>query len=81
MTVHAEMEAARQAFYELVAHVTPDGPGRRSSGTRWTNRQLLLHMVFGYLIVRALMPLVQPLGRPGWSRRFAAALNAFARSS
>lgn len=33
-------------------------------------------MVFGYLIVRTLMPLVHLLGRLGWSRRFAAALNA-----
>ena len=52
---------------------------RRSSGTRWTNRQLLYHMVFGYLIVRTLVPLVHVLGRSGRSRRFAAALNAAGR--
>ena len=28
--------------------------GRRA-GTRWTNEQLLFHMLFGYLIVRALL--------------------------
>ena len=39
-------------------------------------RQLLWHMVFGYIIVRRLMPLVHLLGRLGWSRRFAATLNA-----
>ena len=33
-------------------------------------------MVFGYLIVRTLLPLVHLLGRLGWSRRFAATLNA-----
>jgi hypothetical protein len=33
-------------------------------------------MVFGYLIVRTLLPLVHLLGRVGWSRRFAAVLNA-----
>lgn len=49
---------------------------RRSDGTRWTNRQLLFHMVFGYLIVRTLMPLVHLLGRLGWSRRLAATLNS-----
>ena len=54
-------------------------PGRSSSGTRWTNRQLLYHMVFGYLIVRTLMPLVHLLGRSGRSRTFAACLNAARR--
>ena len=33
-------------------------------------------MVFGYLIVRTLMPLVHLLGRLGWSRGFAAVLDA-----
>src|SRR5690606_39893427 len=36
---------------------------RRSHGTRWTNEQLLFHMVFGYMIVRALLPLVHVLVR------------------
>jgi hypothetical protein len=36
-------------------------------------------MVFGYLIVRTLMPLVHVLGRLGWSRRFATTLNAARR--
>jgi hypothetical protein len=32
---------------------------RRSNGTRWTNEELLFHMVFGYMVVRALIPLVR----------------------
>ena len=32
---------------------------RPSEGTRWTNRQLLFHMLFGYLIVRALLVLAR----------------------
>jgi hypothetical protein len=40
---------------------------------------MLFHMVFGYIIVRTLMPLVHLLGRLGWSRRFAATLNALRR--
>jgi len=36
-------------------------------------------MVFGYLIGRTLMPPVHMLGRLGWSRRFAAILNALYR--
>ena len=36
-------------------------------------------MVFGYLIVRTLIPLVHLLGRWGRSKRFAASLNAARR--
>ena len=51
---------------------------RKSDGTRWTNEELLFHMVFGYMVVRALIPLVQlvsRLPRPV-GRAFAAVLNA-----
>jgi hypothetical protein len=76
--VHDEMERARIEFKDLVGPATPIDLRRRSNGTRWTNRQLLFHMLFGYLIVRTLMPLVHAFGqRPAsWSRRFAAILNA-----
>ena len=54
---------------------------RRSAGTRWTNQQLLFHMVFGYLVVLRLLPLVRLFGRlpDRASRRFAAILNATTR--
>ena len=40
--------------------------------------ELLFHMLFGYLIVRTLLPLVRAFGRrpDSWSRRFAAVLDA-----
>ena len=74
-----EMRRAQADFHALVARATPADLRRRSDGTRWTNRQLMFHMVFGYLIVRTLLPLVHLLGRLGWSRRFAATLNALNR--
>ena len=76
--VHDEMEQARIQFSDLVGRATPADLRRRSNGTRWANRQLLFHMMFGYLVVRTLMPLVHAFGkRPAsWSRRFAATLNA-----
>ncbi|MFB4320582.1 hypothetical protein [Actinomadura sp. 21ATH] len=36
---------------------------RRSDGTRWTNEQLLFHMMFGYLVVLRLLVLVRLIGR------------------
>ena len=75
--IHVEMERAQRTFQQLASGASADDLRRLSHGTRWTNRQLLFHMVFGYLIVRTLMPLVHTLGRLGWSRGFAASLNAF----
>lgn len=74
--IDAELCRVEKDFRSLVDGVAPQDLRRRSAGTRWTNRQLLFHMVFGYLIVRSLMPLVHLLGRLGWSGRFAATLNA-----
>ncbi len=52
-----------------------------TNGTRWTNEQLLFHMMFGYLLTRNLLPLVKAFGRLPrfWSRGFAAALDAASR--
>ena len=77
--IHHEMERARLDFHQLAGQASPAALRRRSSGTRWTNRQLLFHMVFGFIIVRSLMPLVHILGRLGWSRGFAAVLNSVRR--
>jgi len=77
--IDAEMARVQADFAELAGRATDRDLVRRSSGTRWTNRQLLFHLLFGYLIVRTLMPLVHLLGRLGWSRRFAAILNAVYR--
>ena len=71
-----EMLRVQTDFHDLVARAGAADLRRRTVGTRWTNRQLMFHMVFGYLVVRTLMPLVHVLGRLGWSRRFAATLNA-----
>ena len=71
--VVAELRDVKADFHALVADASTDDLRRRSNGTRWTNRQLLYHMVFGYMIVRTLQPLVHGLGRLNRSRRFAAA--------
>lgn len=80
-SVSEEMDQARLAFRELVDGAAPDVLRRRTAGTRWTNRQLLFHMVFGYLMVRTLLPLVHGFGRLPlpYSRRFAAVLHGIRR--
>jgi DinB superfamily len=79
--IHAELEQARATFRTLIRASTPDDLARPSNGTRWTNRQLLFHMLFGYLITRNLRIVVKIVTRmPKPSQRgFAGALDASAR--
>jgi hypothetical protein len=79
--VHDELEQARAAFHELVEGATPAELRRASDGTRWTNDQLLFHMLFGYLIVRTLLGLVRIFGQlpDRFSRVFARVLSAGTR--
>jgi hypothetical protein len=58
-----ELEWARRDLHGLLATAAPDQLRRRSNGTRWTNEQLLYHMVFGFLVVRRLLPLVRLVSR------------------
>ncbi len=76
--LHNEMNAACANLHQILEAASSADLRRRSAGTRWTNQQLLFHMVFGYLVVLRLLPLVHLFGRlpDGASRRFAAILNA-----
>ena len=74
--ISQELNRVRSEFHQLIDKASMDDLRRRSHGTRWTNRQLLFHLVLGYLVVRTLMPLVHALGRLGHSQGFAATLNA-----
>ena len=77
----SEMREAAADFRRLLDGATGAELRRRSNGTKWTNEQLLFHMLFGYLVVRRLLPLVRLLGRlpDGVSRSFAGLLNAATR--
>ncbi|GAB3069466.1 DinB family protein [Pedococcus soli] len=76
--VVADLTACRDDLHVLLAGATPDRLRARSNGTRWTNEQLLFHMVFGFLVVRRLLPLVRLVSvmTPRAGRAFAGLLNA-----
>jgi hypothetical protein len=75
------MAQARTLLHELLTGASPADLRRRSDGTRWTNHQLLFHMVLGYAVVRVLLPLVRLVGRlpAPVGRGWAALLDAAAR--
>jgi hypothetical protein len=78
---HRELDVARASFHRLLTTARPEQLQAQTQGTRWTNEEMLFHMLLGYLVVRVLLPLVRAFGRlpPGVSRRFAAVLNAAVR--
>ena len=47
---------ARRELRMWLEGASPAGLHHKSDGTRWTNEELLFHMVFGYMVVRALLP-------------------------
>jgi hypothetical protein len=79
--IDAELGRVAADFHLLLNAVAPAELRRPTNGTKWTNKQLLFHMLFGFIIVRVLLPLVKGFGRlpPATSRVFAAILNAGTR--
>ncbi|MEV7413224.1 DinB family protein [Streptomyces althioticus] len=57
-TVRAELERVRADFHRFLAEASAADLRRATDGTRWTNEQLLFHMLFGYMLVRVLLPLL-----------------------
>jgi hypothetical protein len=76
--IYEELRRARVTFRRLVDEASPEELARASSGTRWTNQQLLFHMLLGYLVTRALIVLAGTFARlpARASRVFAGLLNA-----
>ena len=75
--IRDELQGSRETFRAILGSSSAEELKRPSNGTRWTNQQLLFHMMFGYMVVRALLPLVKILNRlPDSGRVFAAVLDA-----
>ena len=79
--VARELADAPVAYRALLNLATPQTLRQRTCGTRWTNREMLFHLLLGYLLVRNLMPLVWLVSRlpHPLQHGFAATLNAAAR--
>lgn len=79
--VVSEFAATAADFRELLRSADRADLSRRSDGTLWNNRQLLFHMLFGYLLVLVLRHVVMLFSRlpPTASRAFARVLSAGTR--
>lgn len=85
MGVTGEMRAALAwvgaDFDVLVSSAAPEEMEAPTTGTRWTNRELLFHMWFGQRIARVFIPMMGGFSRlpPSASRRYAQLLTAVSR--
>lgn len=79
--IDAELERVTADFHRLLDSATGAEFSMATNGTKWTNKQLLFHMLFGFILVRVLLPLVKGFGRlpPTVSRAFAAILTTGTR--
>ena len=79
--IDADLERVTADYHRLLVSATHAELRMPTNGTKWTNKQLLFHMLFGFILVRVLLPLVKGFGRlpPIVSRGFAAILNAGTR--
>jgi hypothetical protein len=79
--IDAGYERIAMDFRGLLDSATSAELRAPTNGTKWTNEQLLFHMLFGFLLVRALLVLVKGFARlpDAVSRVFAATLNAGTR--
>jgi hypothetical protein len=77
--VRTELQQVHADFEALLDAVPEDALARQSRNPGWTNGELLAHMLFGFIIVRALTPMVRLWGRfpQGISSPFAWLLNLF----
>ncbi|MBU3066415.1 DinB family protein [Nocardia sp. NEAU-G5] len=74
----ADLDRVRRDFHQLLDHTKPDEWRKPTQGTRWTNEQLLFHMVFGYMIVQKLLILARVSGHlpKPITHRYMSLLNA-----
>jgi hypothetical protein len=61
--IAADLDRARIEFHRLLNTAGPTDWAEPTIGTRWTNEELLFHMVFGYMVVQRLLLLVWVFGR------------------
>jgi len=77
--IRAELEATRTTFHTLLDSLSENDLQKKSRNPGWTNGEILAHMLFGFIILNALLPMARLWGHlPKWtSKIFAWILNAF----
>lgn len=63
VSIRNEMDSTRRTFNRLLDSMSLADLRKPTRGTKWNNEELLFHMLFGYLIVLVLIPIVKLFGQ------------------
>jgi hypothetical protein len=79
--VYDELRQRRETFHAILDSSSTHELRKATNGTRWNNEELLFHMLFGYIVVAALIRIVKVLGLLPHpiTKLFALLLNASTR--
>lgn len=79
--IRSELGSTRSSFHALLETLSEDDFRKQSFNPGWTNGEILAHMLFGFIVLIALLPMARVWGRlpKGSSKPFAWLLNAFTR--
>jgi hypothetical protein len=79
--VRSEFESVRSSFHALLGSLSESDMRRPSLNPGWTNGEIIAHMLFGFVVVDALVPMARLWGRlpKNSSKPFAWLLNALRR--
>jgi len=77
--IRVELESTRATFHALLDSLSENDLRKRSRNPSWTNGEILAHMLFGFIILNALLPMARLWGHlpKRVSKNFAGLLNAF----
>ncbi len=77
-TTRAELEQVRTSFHTNLDSFSRGEWQAQSLNRGWTNNEIFAHMLFGFIVLNALLPMARTWGRlpKGSSRFFARFLNA-----
>ncbi len=80
-SIRSELELTQQTFHAVLDSLTEEDIHRQSLNPGWTNGEILAHILFGFIILNALLPMARVWGRlpKRSSRPLAWVLNASTR--
>ncbi len=62
MAIRSELEATRATFHALLALLSEDDLHQPSHNAGWANGEILAHMLFGFIVLNALLPMARLWG-------------------
>jgi len=75
--IRTSYESTRDEFHTLLASISEEGWKKQSLNSGWSNGEIFAHILFGFIILNALLPMARIWGKlpKSTSKPFAKSLN------